>query len=219
MLVIALIIAQVSFAQVSKNLGDFDELKVFDQISVEIVPSDENKIEITGKRSQDVEVVNNNGQLKIRMKLEKLLSGEDVVIKLYSSGLRSIDVSEGSYVESAATLSQSSLELIAKEGGQIKLNVELKKLNVKAVTGGRVIVSGSADNQDINIGTGGKVEAKELVTTQTSVKISAGGEADVNATDLVDANIKAGGDVTVYGNPKEINEKTTLGGSVRRAKQ
>ncbi len=219
MLVIALIIAQVSFAQVSKNLGDFDELKVFDQISVEIVPSNENKIEITGKRSQDVEVVNNNGQLKIRMKLEKLLSGEDVVIKLYSSGLRSIDVSEGSYVESAATLSQSSLELIAKEGGQIKLNVELKKLNVKAVTGGRVIVSGSADNQDINIGTGGKVEAKELVTTQTSVKISAGGEADVNATDLVDANIKAGGDVTVYGNPKEINEKTTLGGSVRRAKQ
>lgn len=215
-LVVALfLMAQVSFSQISKNLGDFDELKVFDRISVEILPSDQNKIVITGNRSSDVEVVNNNGQLKIRMKLEKLLDGEDIQVMLHSRGLRSVDASEGSYISGTA-IKQSALDVTAKEGAEIKLTVEVNNLNVKSVTGGRVVIAGSATNQNINIGTGGVVEAKDLITSQTSVKISAGGEANVNATDRVDVNIKAGGEVRVYGNPKEIDEKITLGGSVKR---
>lgn len=213
----ALLIAQLSFGQIRKNPGDFNEIKVFDRISVELVPSDENRVEVTGSRANDVEIVNNNGQLKIRMKLEKLLSGEEVNAKIYTKGIRSIDVSEGSYVGSSATIQQPALTLTAKEGAQIKLSVAVKKLNVKSVTGGNIVLSGIADQQDIVIGTGGIVSAKALKTTHTSVGISAGGEAEVNATDLVDANIKAGGNITIYGDPKLVNEKTTLGGSIKRA--
>ena len=218
-MIAAFVMTQIAAAQVTKNVGDFDEISVFDRISVEIVPSDENKVVISGDRSNDVEVVNSNGDLKIRMSLNKLLDGEDIHAVVYCRGIRSIEASEGSYVGSASTISQSSLEIDAKEGAEIKLNVELKKLNVRAVTGGKIMVSGTADNQNIKIGTGGIVEAKTLATVQTSVSISAGGEAEVNASELVDANIKAGGNVTVYGNPKEINEKTTLGGSVKRARE
>jgi len=34
---------------VSKSIGDFSELKVYDLINVELVESNENKIEITGE--------------------------------------------------------------------------------------------------------------------------------------------------------------------------
>ena len=216
LLLIALFVAQLTFAQKTKNLGDFDEIKVFDRISVEIILSDENKIEITGDRSNDVEIVNNNGQLKIRMAINKLLNGEMINCKLYAKNVRSIDVSEGSYVESATAFTQRSIELTAKEGGQIKVRGDFKKVDIKAVTGGIVTVSGTSDNQDINVGTGGKVDAKAMITQQTSVKISAGGEVDINATELVNANVKAGGNVNIYGNPREVNEKTMLGGSIKR---
>ncbi|HEX8563973.1 MAG TPA: head GIN domain-containing protein [Flavobacterium sp.] len=219
LLIAAFVITQIAAAQVTKNVGDFDEISVFDRISVEIVPSDQNKVVITGDRSRDVEVVNNNGKLKIRMALEKLLNGEEIHAVVYCRGIKSIEASEGSYVGSAATISQNALHIDAKEGAEIKMTVDVKKLNTRAVTGGKVTVSGSAVNQDIKIGTGGIVEAKSLVTVQTSVSINAGGEAEVNASDLVDANIKAGGNVVVYGNPKQIDEKTTLGGSVKRARE
>jgi len=212
----AVLVAQFNYAQVTKNLGDFDELKVFDRISVEIGPSDDNRIEIAGNRSRDVEVVNNNGQLKIRMKLDKLLSGEEINAVLYTRGLNDIDATEGAYVSSNAVLEQDELDLDAKEGAEIKLKVAVRELDARAVTGGKITLSGTATDQDISIGTGGIVEAAKLVTTRTEVSIKAGGEAEVNATDRVEADIKAGGNIRIYGNPRIVNEKTTLGGTIKR---
>lgn len=214
-LVIALfLIAQISTAQVSKNLGDFDSVKVFDRLNVELIKSNENKIEITGKRSGDVEVVNKNGEVKIRMKFEKLLKGEDVNAKLYFTDLKSIDGSEGSYIICDEVLKQTSIAITAKEGAEIRLKLDVENAKTKAVTGGIIKVNGSADIQDASIGTGGILEAQDLQTSQTSVTITTGGEADVRALNLVDAKVRAGGDITIYGSPKQINKKTTLGGNI-----
>ncbi|MDB9955103.1 DUF2807 domain-containing protein, partial [Flavobacteriaceae bacterium] len=45
---------------VSKTLGEFSELKVFDLINVELIQSTENKIEITGEDTSNVFVVQKN---------------------------------------------------------------------------------------------------------------------------------------------------------------
>ena len=44
----AILFVQMSFGQVTKELGDFDSVKVFDKLSVKIVQSSENKIVIKG---------------------------------------------------------------------------------------------------------------------------------------------------------------------------
>ncbi len=214
-----LLVSQVSMGQITKNLGDFNAVKVFDQINVELIQSSENKIEISGKRSNDVEVVNKNGDVKIRMKFEKLLKGEDVTVKLYFSELKSIDASEGSYIICDEIFKQTSLDITAKEGAEIRLKLDLQKVNVRAVTGGIIKISGSATNQDASLGTGGILKAENLETAQTSVTITTGGEADVRASDLVDAKVRAGGDITIFGSPKQVNKKTTLGGSITESKR
>ncbi|HEX9981574.1 MAG TPA: head GIN domain-containing protein [Flavobacterium sp.] len=213
-LLIAMITCGISSAQMTKNLGDFDRVSVFDRISVELIPSGENKIEVTGKRSNEVEVVNRNGELKIRMKLEKLLDGEDIQAKIYFSSITAIEANEGSFISSARTFSQTSIDLNAKEGAQIKIDLNVSKANVRAVTGGILKLTGKATNMDAVLGTGGILEAKDLLTTQSKVNIKAGGEAEVNASELVDADIKAGGNVRIYGSPKQINKNTALGGTI-----
>jgi hypothetical protein len=87
--------------------------------------------------------------------------------------------------------------------------------DIRAVTGGIIEASGLAENQSIVINTGGIFEGRELRTQISDVKISAGGEAEVFASEKIDINVKAGGEVTVYGNPKKVNKKTFVGGSVR----
>ncbi len=203
-------------AQIVKNVGDFHEVKVFDRISVQLVESGENKVEINGKRSKDVEVVNNNGELKIRMTLEKLLKGEEIDATVYYTRLKNIEAGQGSFVGSSGPVKATSLDVNAKEGAEIKLNLDVTEVEVRAVTGGIVTLSGTATEVEANLGTGGILNAKSLEAMSADVSINAGGEATVYATKLVEADIKAGGTVTYYGDPEKVEEKTTLGGTIRK---
>lgn len=218
-LIILVLVNNLCFSQVQKELGDFNSINVFDRISVQLIPSDENKIEISGSRANDVEIVNKNGTLKIRMALRKLLDGEDVSAKLYFKEIQEINASEGSYVICDETFNQTSVTINAIEGSEIRLNLDVKKATLRAVTGGILKIKGSATNSEVSIGTGGILQGNQLITDQTTVKITTGGEAQIYATELVDAKVRAGGEVMIFGKPKQINKKITLGGSVEESKR
>lgn len=214
-LLVAFVVAtQVTFAQVSKSLGDFNELKVFDKLSVKLIASNENKVIISGVREKEVEVVNNNGELKLRMPFPKLLSGDAITIQLYYKKIEAISASEGSIISSDDVIKETILTLNSKEGAQINLKIDAQKVNVKAVTGGMIELTGNAVNQDVVIMSGGILESKNLHTSQTTVIVSAGGNAKINASTLVDAKVKAGGTIAIYGKPKQINQQTILGGKI-----
>ena len=213
-LVAIAIVSQATFAQVTKKLGDFNAVKVFDKLTVKLIASTENKVVISGTREKEVEVVNNNGELKLRMPFPKLLSGDAISIKLYYKNIDGISASEGAVVSSDAVFKQTIFDLNAKEGAKISLKVDAQKVNVKAVTGGIIELSGEAVNQDVVIMSGGVLKSKNLHTSQTTVNLSAGGNAEIYASTLVDAKVKAGGTVSIYGKPKQINQETILGGKI-----
>ena len=214
-LIIVFVLAiQFANAQVNRNLGDFDEVKVFDKITVKLIAANENKMVITGSRADEVESVNKNGELKIRMPFPKLLSGDDIVVNLYFKNLESISVSEGSFVSSEADFKQTTLDLNAKSGGEIKLVLDVDKVNVKAYAGGIVSISGKATNQNVTITSGGILKAKNLHTSQTSISVSAGGQSEIHANTLVDAKVKAGGSIFIYGKQKQINKEVFIGGTI-----
>lgn len=208
------VLAQFSFAQTTIALGDFGDVKVFDKLSVTLIASNENKAVISGPEQSKVEIVNKNGLLKIRMPLEKMLSGEGTKVMLYFKKIHSIDANEGSNVTSAEIFKQTSLDLNSEEGAKITVSLDVDKTSIKAISGGIVIVKGKAVAQSVSVHSGGVFKGKDLETSQTTVSINAGGSADVYATTLVDAKVKAGGTIFIYGKPKEIKQETLMGGSV-----
>lgn len=214
----AILFVQMSFAQVTKDLGDFDSVKVFDKLHVTLIQGSENKLVVKGPRESEVEAVNKNGILKIRMPFPKLLSGEDLEIKLYYKKLELIDVNEGAFVSSNETIKATAFKVSAQEGGKINVTLAVDKLNVSSVSGGEITLTGKAENQDAKLGAGGFLLASKLNTAQTTVSVSAGGKADVNASTLVDAKVNAGGSIYIYGKPKQINQKTVFGGKIEEVK-
>ena len=214
----AILFVQMSFGQVTKELGDFDTVKVYDKLSVKLVQSSENKVVIKGARETELEAVNKNGILKIRMPFPKLLSGNDLEVTLYYKHIELIDVNEGAEVTSKETLKATSFKVSAQEGGKINVDLDVDKLNVSSVSGGEITLTGKASNQDASLGAGGYLLASKLATSQTKVSVSAGGKADVNASTLVDAKVSAGGSIYIYGKPKQINQKTVLGGKIEEVK-
>lgn len=216
---IALITFLMSFhillaQDITKNVGDFSTVRVFDKISVLLVKSAENKIVISGHNAGDVEVVNKNNDVKIRMKFTKTLQGDDISVTLYYKNIDQIEASEGSYVSSQDVFKATAFGLNAKEGAKIKINLDVQKLKTKLNSGGEAIIGGKAANHDVSITSGGILSAKDLATAQTAVSISAGGEAHINATDFVEAKTTAGGSIDIYGNPAQVNKTNTAGGSI-----
>ena len=205
-----------AFAQriIDKDVGDFNEIKVFDLIEVNLIHSDENKVLIKGENVDDIQLVNKDGTLKVRMKLDKIFHGEDTFIEVYYTSLDLIDGNEGAQITSNELMKQNTIELKTQEGAKIKVGLDVDHVKVRAVTGGIVEASGLAKNQEIVLNTGGIFEGRSLRTETTKVKITAAGEADVYASERVDIDLKAGGDVHVYGNPKKVNKNTFAGGRI-----
>ena len=199
---------------IDREVGDFNEIKVFDLIEVNLIQADENKIIIKGERADDIKWVNKNGVLKLRMQLDKKFTGEDTFIEVYYKNLDVIDGNEGAQITCNELVNKAKITLKAQEGARIIIGMDVAVAEIRAVTGGIVEASGLAENQSIVLNTGGIFEGKNLKTAISDVKISAGGEAEVFASKRVDVNVKAGGDVTVYGQPKQVNKKTFVGGRV-----
>ncbi|WP_299548959.1 head GIN domain-containing protein [Seonamhaeicola sp.] len=216
--ILAILITTAVIAQnsIEKEIGEFSELKVYDLINVEMIKSKHNKVVITGKDTENVLINNKNGTLKIKMNLKKIFDGNDTKVKLYYSKVDVIDVNEGAAVHSDDKIKQFEIDLKSQEGGKIEVKVDVTYANIKSVTGGVIKVTGKAKSQDVSLLTGGVYKGAELKTDKTEVAIRAAGEAYVNAKDLVDVKIRAGGDVFIYGDPETVNEDRVFGGRVKR---
>ncbi|MGV8813298.1 MAG: head GIN domain-containing protein [Gelidibacter sp.] len=205
----------IAQGDIEKNLGDFDEIKVYDLINVELVKSNENRAIISGDNKSDVELINKNGSLRIKMRLGQNFVGNKTVVTLYYKNIDVIDANEGSYVSSEDIFKQYNIELRVQEGAIIKVSLDVTDSKIKAVTGGEIEVVGKAVRQDISMNTGGIFQGKNLESESTYISISAAGEGHINASRLADVKIRAGGDVYIYGHPQKVNENKMLGGRVK----
>jgi hypothetical protein len=215
-----LLISSMAFSQREVPVSSFSKITAFDQIDVILVSTnEESKVILNGAGSESVEIVVKNSELKIRMPLLKLLKGDNVSATVfYNKDVVQFEANEGSQISSNDFFKSENLRFIAKEAGKIKLKIDAGKINVKVGSGAAVSLSGIAKNQEVVTNTGGIYEGSKLVTNQTVISSNAGGDASVNATELVDAKILAGGVITIYGDPKHITQKVTGGGRIEQVK-
>lgn len=214
-LIIAFIVSATTFAQkIEKELGSFNQIKAYDGLSIKLVPSDTHKAVVTGEHAKNVTFVNKNGLLKIKLDLDKSFRGVETYVTLYYTDLYLIDANEGAYVFSEQKVKTLDLDLKTQEGAEIKLDVNTERLNIRSISGGKIAVTGTTDNQDITVTTGAHYKAKELISKQAQVSVSSGGDAKVHVKNIAKATVKTGGIIRIYGNPKMVDEKKILGGSI-----
>lgn len=200
---------------VERDLGDFHQIKVYDLIEVNLIKSTDNKVVIKGENASDIELVNKDGVLKIRMHLEKKFQGANTYVEIFYKNLEIIDGNEGAKITANELIAQTALTVKVQEGAEITLGLEVDYLTTKAVTGGIIRLSGLAQVHEVNMNTGAILKARALKTNITNIKLTAGGEADIFASQRANINVRAGGDIDVYGNPKEVIKKQFAGGRIR----
>lgn len=205
---------QVAYSQTSKNFGDFSAVKVYDRINVTLVKSSENKIQVKGD-DPDVEIVNKNGELKIRMIPTKLMQGDKSEVTVFYEDINEIQASQGSKITSDGAIDSKMLSITSNEGSTLNLQVDVNLLNSKANSGGMIDVSGNTETQEILVNSGASFNGRDLKSEITSVTANAGGNAEVYASKTINATTRAGGNIEVYGSPKDRNTKNVIGGKIK----
>lgn len=202
--------------EIIKELESFTEIKAFDRINTILIKSNENKAVITGDDQDDVNISIKGGLLKIRMDFENQMDGGDVTVKVYhTETLTLIDSNENASITSDDTISGTEVKIAAQEGGKIILKIDIDDLYVKSTSGAEVKLTGKANSQEAVANAGGKILNGKLNTEETIVAVNAGGSARVNATDKMDAKVRAGGSIYIYGNPKDLKRNKVFGGKIK----
>lgn len=214
----ALIFSFVSFlavnAQVKKDMGKFDNIKIFNGISVKLVPGESGRVTITGENAEDVVLVNRNGKLRVRMKTSKVFRGDQTQVVIEYGKIDIIDANENAFVLVEGELKNTTLKINAQEGAEVKATLNTDRLEARAITGGILDLKGRADVQNVTVKAGGQYDAKDLISKQTTIVLSAGGGAKVFASDYAEAKTRAGGRIEIFGNPKEVKKDSFLGGNI-----
>ncbi len=213
-----LFLAFNAFAQreIVKELETFNEIKAFDRIETILIKSDKNKVVVTGDDQDEVNISLKNGTLKVKMEFDNQMDGGNVTVKVYHSEILTfIDANEGANISSEDTAKGNEVKIAAQEGGTVDLNVDIDNLEVKSTSGAEITLTGKVTKQEAIANSGGKVYNDKLKTVETKVTVQAGGSASVHASDKMNAKVRAGGSIYIYGNPKDLERDKVFGGKIK----
>lgn len=207
----------VSQTTITKQLGDFDKLKVYNGIEVELIKSDEHKLEISGDKAERVKVKNSNNTLKITLKFPDLSADGKVNVKLYyNKEIKIIDANEGATI-TGKDIEQSQLEVKSQERAFINLVIKTKHLKVKCSSGGIIKLTGTSKNQDVDLDLYGVYHGYGIkVSDNTSIRAGSGAKAEVTTGETLNAKVSFGGSIFYKGTPEVIKDKKVAGGIIKQ---
>ena len=206
---------------VTKNLGDYSILKVYNGIEVELIKSEDQKLEITGEESEMVKIKNVNNTLKLSLPFSlkpKNNSAEGkILIKLYyNKNIEIVDANEGATI-TGKNFYQEKVEVNAQERAFITLSMKANYLKVRTSSGGIVRLVGTADNQEVDVDLYGIYNGFNMqVKGNSTVKAGTGAKAEIITDQVLNAKVSFGGSIFYKGNPKVIKNKTVIGGIIQK---
>ena len=104
----------------------------------------------------------------------------------------------------------------ASSGSRLEgANLTLKDLSVEVSSGASMELGGACNALNLEISSGANFDGEDLRCATAMVEASSGASVDAFASQLADGEASSGANVTFHGQPKQVREDTSSGGSVR----
>lgn len=214
MLLFLIVSGAVSAQEISESLQSFSQLKASNSINVKLIPSNENRLEIDGYDMDEVQYEIKGNRLEIRLSWDNVFSDSNTLVTVYFTDLEEIEANSRSSILLEESYTGESMVFNAGEGASISALIAAERVSVKATTGGHIRLVGLAQRQEVRVNTGGIYSGREFETKDADIRIATGGQADIYASETCRVNASLGGNANIFGNPKSIDQKSSLGGSI-----
>lgn len=206
----------VSAQELTVEIKDFKHVEIDSGLKVNFLEAIDNKAVISGSRRDEVLIYSENDTLFITSGLRKIVKEKSALVNIYYTDLRSIEAAQSSEIEICGSLEQPEITIVVKEGANLFAELIVDNLKASALTGGTLNLVGKAKNQNIEVRAKGTFRGETLVGDNINVTIKGGGNASVNSIFAVDANVEAGGEVYIFGDPEKIVKNPGIAGTIQK---
>ena len=212
---IVVLIGQSVQAQIKQVINPVHELEVTDRLWVTVVPSDKNEMVIDGELADKVEAVLSEDKIRLKMKSGYYLKGNQASVVIYSNTISTITARKGAEinVENEALVSEN-MNFTANAGAKIRALISTSTLTVRINSGATIDLLGESDRLSLNTTAGSSFFGKDLKTKHAVARVNGGGTTQIYASEFADVETRVGGEIEVFGNPKERKEKKIAGGKI-----
>lgn len=146
------------------------------------------------------EVSSNFGELRVTMKRHHVFL-EDLTLYITVNKLEEVEIEGGVKLETKGNLKVDDLTVKVEGGAKIELDLDAKNITVVGEGGVLYDLEGLADTFDARISGAGHIDASELKTKNTTIKIEGAGTGSVYATNELWATISGVGKIKYRGEP------------------
>jgi hypothetical protein len=201
----------------SRQLRDFNIVKVSNAIKAELVKGDVNKVEITasGIDVGKVETSVVGDALEVRLARGNYRNHSVRVVVTY------VDIQGVEATSSAQVVAKSKIEaleayLATSNNAYLEANVEADKLNLEAATNSRIFIKGKVKQLEVNAYTNAQVDGMNLIAQKVNVLGNTTASISFSATSSINGSLATAAKIVYDGNPSEVNVKTGTGGSIKK---
>ena len=206
----------------TRQVGDFDGVKVSSGIKAELVRGSTTKVEITAS-GIDIDKVTTevkNGVLKVGIDNNWWNSLRNKKRKVeatitYSGDLSQIAAGSGSRIECDHTIQSKSLDIDVSSGASMDVEIEVSDATIDISSGASLNLAGEASSTEIDISSGASLSGYDFATDMVDIDGSSGATARIHVVKELVADVSSGASVKYKGNPTKRDIDKGSGGSVR----
>lgn len=206
-----------SAQRIERSVKDFEILKVYNGIDIELIQSDKQELIITGEKADKVKIKDSGKTLKIMMQFpETTADGKVKVVLYFVKDISVIDANEGVTL-TCKNIEQGHIEVKAQEGAFVNMVVNTKHLTVKGSSGAVIKLTGKSKNETVKLDLGATYHGYSLETENLSnVRVGSGAKAEILSGESLEAKVTFGGTILYKGQPEFFSEKKVIGGTVEQ---
>lgn len=220
--VIMLALLEPLLAQVPRNgLKNFSRLTLGGSTNVVLIPSETFGYSIEEEsKSNEVKVTQNGEEVKITDQGDedgfKRSEQNRALVLLFSPCLSKIQIRGAGNLSSKGSFSNCSPEIILSGAGNLKLDGNFGNISLTISGAGDVELLGSCQSLDALVSGAGDLYSGKMISQVAKISVSGAGNAEVNASKTLDANVSGVGSILFSGDPQERRVRITGIGSVRQ---
>lgn len=202
-----------------RDVGEFNKIRLWGSLTAEIVQGDKNTVHIESQELplDEISIENDDRELKIKVKPDILSKheGDELLIKItHKEEIEALHALADADVSFDKPILRKVFKLNVGSGAHVVLEINSKKLDVKAYQGGQAQIMGKTVNLEAYVNSGGILSAIDLICQHADVKLNTGGKGEITVKKELNAKVSTGADFSYLGTPGKENIKTSLGGTI-----
>ncbi|PWA05921.1 head GIN domain-containing protein [Flavobacterium psychrotolerans] len=183
-------------------------LEQSDKLEVMVVADDNLQKHILTKVKNGVLIITSDYKNYINVKSKK------VIVKI--PVIESVEVSSAANLSSRNTLKSENISIKSSSGASVKITIEAEKASCESSSGSQITLDGKAINLEISSSSGSTIDAEKLLSNDIIANASSGSSIDVYPLVSLNAEASSGANVNYHNLAKNINKKSSSGGSVNK---